>query len=144
MRSCIGARAGRAEACLDCARGGELTSSPQRWLQRRQPVGGLSFPAFFTPPCRSAAKRGAVDREAVGGEPGGVALTHVLDAIMSCQSLNEPFLRSSRILAEIPGPMPLIDSSSAWVALLASTAPNAAAAHSASMAVRNLLVMGTP
>jgi len=60
----------------------------------------------------------------------------------SSQSLNgPPFLRSSMIFVEIIGPMPLIDSRSAWVALLTSTAANAAAANSARMTVSSFLIM---
>ena len=43
----------------------------------------------------------------------------------SFQSLKSPFLRSPTMFAEIVGPMPLIASSSAWLALLASTAAKA-------------------
>ena len=55
---------------------------------------------------------------------------------MSCQSLKAPFLRSSTILPEMPGPMPLRVSSSAWVALFASTAANAGMAVNAVKAVK--------
>ncbi len=48
----------------------------------------------------------------------------------SFQSLNAPCLRSSMILPDRPGPMPLMPSSSATVAWFTSTAANAAAAYS--------------
>ena len=59
----------------------------------------------------------------------------------SFQSLKSPFLRSLTMSVEITGPMPLIASSSAWVALLASTAANAVAASSAASAATNFLNM---
>src|SRR5204863_9945069 len=51
--------------------------------------------------------------------------------ITSAQSLNEPFLRSSRILPAVTVPTPLTASSSAWLALLMSTDAKAAAAKQA-------------
>jgi hypothetical protein len=60
----------------------------------------------------------------------------------SVQSLKAPALRASRILADSPGPMPLTVSSSAWPALLASTAAWAVKAKAAmhrAMRVRNMM-----
>src|ERR1019366_2495105 len=56
---------------------------------------------------------------------------------MSFQSLKSPFLRSVMISVEMAGPMPLMDSSWAWLALFASTAAKAVAAMSAASATRN-------
>src|SRR6185436_18190378 len=59
----------------------------------------------------------------------------------SFQSLKSPFLRSATMFAEIVGPMPLIASSSACVALLASTVAKAEVARSAASAATNRFSM---
>jgi hypothetical protein len=59
---------------------------------------------------------------------------------MSGQSLNLAFARSSMIFCEMLGPMPLIVSSSAWLAVLASTA-KAENAKNAASATRIFLNM---
>src|SRR5580765_2955441 len=67
------------------------------------------------------------------------ARTPLTRACRSAQSLNAPVLRASRILADIDGPMPLIDSSSARLALFTSTTAKAAAEARASTAVTRVL-----
>src|SRR5439155_17412704 len=71
--------------------------------------------------------------------------TPLTRSIMSFQSLNGAFLRSSRILVAIAGPMPLTASSSAWLALLTSTAAaKATAAKKAIKMATRVLNMSLP
>jgi hypothetical protein len=98
----------------------------------------VDFPSCFVAAARAPANVAPLtvrpSAENFAALPSPMPLTRTT---MSFQSLNGAFLRSSSIFAEITGPMPLIDSSSACVALFTSTAANAAAASSDSSAARS-------